>query len=299
MLFAKKTQRISRISAQIMALTMLMLFITSIIAVAIFNVVSRDVQQTIANTQYQNLYNVAENTLLAIADKYTSNTVPLSQLPDDYGASCNANGNSQFTCNIITGNITTRLIAQESNTVSNFALDKDAYIEIDISNYTNDVYFSYAGAAALEIGLLFTTSNGNHVYIGDIFDPSNVMGANNGGNPINDTNGNHAFNYSVVGSEYRFNIAQTDGYVPGSTMRRLRFTVRKPAAGAITLNVRGNNNFPTQIRTFTASSYYTNNTVIAIVANAQAQVPILNQSFGLLDYALSSGGAVVKDPVSF
>jgi sensor domain CHASE-containing protein len=73
------------LSAQILLTTLLVLIIVAIIVVGVIAVVRRDVQQTVANQLYQDLYNVSENSIFEIIDLYTSErtTITLAQLQED------------------------------------------------------------------------------------------------------------------------------------------------------------------------------------------------------------------------
>jgi len=282
------------IRAQILVLTLLALFIISIIAVAIFNIASRDVRQTVQNREYTRLQNISENRVLELAAVYSNGATAISGIASQTAQlTCTQTGTTQYTCIKADGTSVSSIILEDTNTMSNYGLDKDEYFELNLAGYTDSVYFSFTGTTALEFGLITqVTSTQAYKYYGDVFDINSIL-ANSGGDPFTEPSNNHFFSFVNNGTFYSFNLAAA--LPAGETTQRLRITVRKPQSGGIGLNLSTDVGSPNFARKITASTY-DQATATGVVAKVSATVPIAPQALSIFDYALLTDGAVNKVP---
>lgn len=277
------------LKAQILVLTLLSMFIISIIAVAIFNIASRDVRQTVQNREYARLQNIAENRVLELAARYANGNNPINlvttQLP------CTQTGTTQYTCDNNNAAASSRIILEDTNAIVDFPLGKDEYFEIDLANYRGSFHFNYTGTAALEFGLITqNTSTQVYRYYGNIFDINNVM-TNNGGNPFSDPSNNHFLTFVNNISFYSFSL----GFVTplNENTVKLRVTARMPNQGNISLDLRADTGSPNFARKITSSTYDPN-TATGVVATVSSVIPLAPQALSVFDYALLTNGAVSK-----
>lgn len=284
-----KTQKQSKnLKAQILVLTLLSLFIISIIAVAIFNIASRDVRQTVQNREYARLQNIAENRVLELAARYANGSNSLSQVVTQLP--CTQTGTTQYTCDN-NSVVSSRIILEDTNQITNYPLGKDEYFEIDLANYRGSFYFSFTGNAALEFGLITQNASSQlYRYYGSLFDLNNVF-TNNGGNPFSDPSNNHFLNFVNNVSFYSFNL---NAVVPvNENPVKLRITARMPSQGSISLNLSADSGSPNFARRI-ASSTFDPNSATGVVATVSTVIPIAPQALSIFDYALLTSGQVSK-----
>jgi hypothetical protein len=289
------------LKGQILLTTLLVLIIVAIIVVGVIAVVRRDVQQTVANELYQDLYNVSENSIFEIIDLYTSErtTLSLSQIQGDMPtASCSDDTDFQgYRCEIVGTDYTTVFQLRDTSEVTDYELGKDESLQLGLNGYRGDIILSWSGEAALEFGLVYLDGS-EYKYIGDLYDKVNVFDES-GNDPLTDPPPeNHAFPFDnqPVGSEtsFKFNIANITG-LPGSATTQslvIRSRVREEAS-VIKLNVKGDATLADQIREFIATSYKPN-AGVDVVASVKTQVPLFPQVLPIFYYALGVDGPVAK-----
>jgi len=289
------------LSAQILLTTLLVLIIVAIIVVGVIAVVRRDVQQTVANQLYQDLYNVSENSIFEIIDLYTSErtTITLAQLQEDLPqAACSDDADFQgFRCEITGTDSTTILQLRDTADVTDYELGKDESLQLGLEGYRGVLNVSWTGEAALEFGLVYL-DGGEYKYIGDLYDKVNVFDAS-GNDPLTDPPPqNHAFPFDnqPEGREdsFKFNIADITGLPGGATTYSLVIRARdKDEAGTIKLNVSGDSGLTDQVREFIATSYKPD-AGVDVVASVRTQVPLFPQVLPIFYYALGVDGPVTK-----
>lgn len=283
---------------QILAITLLALLIVAIVVIGVYNLTTRDVQQTVANREYQELYNAAETQIFQLIDKYGQNTTQLSTLTNDFPGNCVLAQPNTYNCQFQAGQTSTDMLIQDSSRVDRYELGKDEYIELALNGYRGDVFFSWEGQTALEFGLLYRITGIESGFTFDLFDIASVFDSN-GGDPLLNPFSNHQFPFiSVGGGEYRFRVRDIRNLPPNAQTSTLRITARKPNPGPIYLNVRGEGNFPLQIRKFTATSY-NNQAQSNVVASVITQVPLKPQALSFFNYSLLVNSSVTKAPPIF
>lgn len=287
----------NKLDAQILVLTLLSLFIISIIAVALFNIANRDVEQTVQNREYTRLLSVAENRVIEVASVYAQDTVALGSITSQ-DPGCVQETTTKYTCTTNSGSVTTSTVLEELDAVIDYPLDKDQYIDIALNDYRGVVHFSYTGTAAFEFGILTrNTTTGAYKMYTDLFDLHGIF-SSNGGDPFTDPLGNHFLNFvNAGGNTYNFTLGSS---VPlNETILRMKITARKPTSGAVGLNLSGAvGAFPKFVRKFTATTY-DSASATGIAATTTAIVPLTPQSFSIFDYALLTDGNVTKSAASF
>lgn len=291
-----------KFSAQILVITLLALVIISIIIVGVFNLATRDVQQTVANREYERLYNAAESRIFELVDefgKYTDVDLPSLVEPSspselrNIGTNCVTVDPSQINCDFKDGTTLVSMEIDDTDEIIDFELGKDDSITLDLSGYRGDIEFNISNSSAIEFSLVYTLSGEPYV-VNDFFDVDGVF-SSNGGDPLSDPNGTHAFTFFPIAgtSNYRFTIGNISGLPLSARPEFITLTGRRNAEGIALLDVSGNAGFPNQIRRITTISY-DQATDTNVVARVVTQIPLAPQQLALFNYVLLTPDTVSK-----
>ncbi len=287
---------------QILVITLLALVIISIIIVGLFNLTTRDVQQTVANREYERLYNAAESKIFELVDEFGSYTdVDLPSLIEpsspselrNIGTDCVTIDPSQINCDFTEGTTLVSMEVDDTDEIIDFELGKDDSLTLNLSGYRGDIEFNVSSGSALEFSLVYTLSGEPYV-INDYFDLDGVFDSN-GGDPLSDPNGTHAFSFLPVAgtSNYRFTIGNIAGLPLSARPEFITLTGRRDSEGIALLDVSGNAGFPNQIRRLTTISY-DQATQTNVVARVVTQIPLAPQQLSLFNYVLLTPDTVTK-----
>lgn len=284
--------------AQVMLITLLVLIILGILIAGIVLVLRRDVEQTVSNVKFEQLFNSAEGNLQSLVSDFGDYTVSLNRLPQTYSECRAIEENYEYTCvfensdysSILTS---TELTVVDSREVADYEIQKDKTLALDINGYSQEIQVSWDSNVAIEITLLYRDSSGNAQIIKDIFDKYNVLESLNGDDPFVDPQGIHAFTFSSISGEdqnrsFVTNIGTVLGLGLGDVPTTLLFTPRSSSSFASTrLSVQALNPsiFPHQMRVFRATSYDPSDGA-SPVARLETQVPLTPQIDSVFDYAL-------------
>jgi hypothetical protein len=256
------------------------------------------VQQTVANREYQRLYNTAETHVFELIDKYGNPDVSLMTLESDFPSTCTLRSPDEYACRFTSAE---ELISDtqvlDTSVVEEYELPKDEYLDLQLNGYRGDIIFSWDGLAALEFALVYRSGTDSRV-VSDLFDISGVLDSS-GGDPLLNPFANHLYPFiSVGGGAYSFRIGSISGLPLGATPVSLRITARKHEPGSIRLNVRGEASFPHQVRKFIAVAHNPNSQA-NVVASVITQVPLYPQALSIFNYTLLVNSAVTKDTPTF
>lgn len=289
------------LSAQILLVTLLTLMVVAIIVIGVAAVASRDVQQVVANRNYSQLYDSAENSILEFVDKYGDLDEPLvnvtnpTSIPAGYSCQPDTSIPGAYRCAKTEGTTVNELTIYESRDVIDYELAKDKSFLVNLGGYRGEIQMTWTGSAAIEFGLVYTDGGQYHM-IGDLYDTSGVF-TNNGGDPLSDPYGNHRFAFVNYPGGVRFNIASTNGLPGGANTLYLRVTARmQDDPGSTLLSLSGPGvGFPNQVRVFHGYGYSTLDEV-DVLADVISQVPLFPQVAPIFHYALLVDSAVNKAP---
>lgn len=292
----------SKFPGQILVITLLALVIISIIIVGVFNLTTRDVQQTVANSEYERLYNAAEGRVFELVDELGTNTdtnlsdlIATSSTSDlrNIASDCVVQLPTKIDCNFYEGTTIVNMEIEDTDEIIDYELGKDDAITLDLSGYRGDIQFRISQGSALEFSLVYTLSGEPYV-INDLFDDQGVFDSN-GGDPLSDPAGNHAFNFfPVTGSDYyRFTVGNIVGLPLSGQPEFITITGRRNTQGLALLDVSGNSGFPVQVRRISTVSYDPE-TQSNVVARVITQIPIAPQHLSIFNYVLLTPDVVAK-----
>jgi type II secretory pathway pseudopilin PulG len=296
--------RTSKLPAQILVITLLALVIISIIIVGVFNLTTRDVQQTVANREYEKLLNASESKMFEVVDEMAKNvqlsvsnlirstsTSPLRNMAPN----CVTITTDSIQCTFIQGTQTTTLDALDTPTIEGYELGKDDSITLDLSGYRGDIQFRVSPGSGLEFAMMYTLA-GVPTVLRDYFEPNPATAIDNNGNdPVSDPDNLHIYQFSpVAGTDYyRFTVGSTTGLPATAITQTLTITGRRREQGIALLDLSGGVGFPKQVRKLTTVSYDATGGT-NIVARVVSQIPLEAQHIALLNYAILTPGGLSK-----
>jgi len=294
---------------QILIITLLVLTILSILSISIIVLNNRDAGQVVANLKYEQAYNVAEtelNSLIQIYGDYQTNLSALSidclELEPNNWYECTktrSDLNSDTAYNVETN-------IRNEKEIQRYELAKDRSLDIYLNGYSSGLdirWFDNSGLlGAMEMTLVFKTPTGDYKVVKDLFDKYGIFDTKNA---------TSVFSYQSIESDLtrqnsstRINIGTTKINLIANALNNsvnltnsdipyyLKLTLRSNSAQAVLpLSVQSTDpaSFPSQVRTFTASSFDNNaSNTSTPVANVESVVPLFGQLGGIFDYALIS-----------
>lgn len=308
MLLGNKVSQLETIhgkkNAQVMLITLLVLIVLGVIISAIVIVLRRDVEQTVSNEKYEELYNSAEGNLQSVANTYGDYTVSLSGLVTDFTECTENEANIRYTCTFVNTNFTsiestTEVEIENSREIEEFEIDKDTSLTLDLNNYRDSVEISWDTAAAIELSLIYQDTNGEYQTIKDVFDQAGIFQSLSGDDPFTDPNGIHAFNYNVISGadptqSFIVNLNSVSGISGADTLLALKLTPRmNQSFGSVRFDILATNPalFPYQMRVITSASFDANDGASPVV-RLETQIPLAPQVDGVFDYSLLTDGDI-------
>lgn len=282
----------TRLEAQALVITLLVLAIVSVVVIGILVIANRDVTQVINNEKYERLYNEAERRVRDTIQLHGVATLPSScgnssLFPGYLEYDC---GSDQVTSDALSAIVDLKVLDRRS--IEDFPVAKDRSLDVALDGYSQGVEVTWTGNLAMEFNIVYTDGGGAIQSIKDIYDRAGVFDSLAGDNPTNDINNIHDINFQVLDagnttSSTTFTISSTNGINLGSTLV-LRLTPRSKIEGDTTsITVRATNvgAFPYQMREFvsTAVDQLDSGSPLARVLS---KVPLAPQIEGIFDYSI-------------
>ncbi len=306
--------RDQRYPAQILLITILVLMIVSIVVVGVVGLANRDIQQSVSEQQYQQILNTGESQVLTFVENYSFK--PISDIITEEPV-CNVLSSTELECplGLDENDVESVMRIEETAELDDFELIKDQSVEVDLlsdpstgKGFRGKINFDFTSrnAVALEFTMIYLDQLNQAQVVSDIFDITGGSILNvSQGNPLSGST-NHPFNFAAEpDGTYSFIINNIDGLTATDLPRVLRITARMTPAQELTLlDVRGtlsgtglNNNtggiFPTQVRVYTALSYFGGQDT-NISATVAAQVPLTPQTPAFLYTGLMTNDTISK-----
>lgn len=303
---SRTREKKSQPQGQILIVTLFVLMIVAIIIVGVVAVSSRDVLQLVISKRYDEFYDAAERTITGMITKFGSSSTTLSQLLNSSnlpsGYSCATDSvPGQYKCT--RGGEPQRindLFIRDSRDIVEYELGKDEPMTVNLGTYRGEMQISWTGAAALEFGILYYTSDNNYHVLFDYYENvADPVFTSYGGDPLVPNTDTHPFQFqSNPTGGIRFNINTAVG--TNNPAYLLRITPRMKGDGGtirITVKPTGTSGYPNQVRVFEAASYgetyidpttgeFQNYDNADIYAAAQAQVLLYPQLPAVFHYGL-------------
>lgn len=191
---------------QILVITLLVVFILSIVVLTTSVNLTRDIQQRVYNEAYEQNYYYSESRLYQAAEAFKSNfsnpnadvsTIdlqpflensfrdPLSE--DSANVRCEktrANNADKYNCNIEEGNITTDLELEVKNSIEDLELNGSDAMHLNLAinpttSYSGNINLKWEGNVIWSYSLIFLRNyNGQYTYevLNDVYDGANLSG---------------------------------------------------------------------------------------------------------------------------
>lgn len=282
--------------AQIMLITIVVITILAIIVVGVVGTALQNVRQTVTSQQNEQVLNAGESALLNFIERFSPSVAPfsaISAVPE-----CSLTGSRSYECRITNDqDVLNTIQVEDSSIVTDFELAKDKGFDLDLYNdvagtsYTGRIDFSWQGAAAIELGLVYESA-GKAAVITDVIDTAGVFDAGMG-DSLNPTAVNHPFNltYDAPSNRYYFVLSNIDGLPVGSRLQFVRFTVRRKEPGTVLFSATGDSTLPLQVRKFITSSYAPESDV-QLITRVKSQMPFLPSLPGAFYSVLGVQGTI-------
>lgn len=292
---------------QILVVAILVLSILAVIVVGIVSIASLDVAQVVANREYEELYNTAENNIFKLIDTLGDTNIKLDHASlgvlSLFPGQCSFDSlYISYTCEFTDGATHTSVEIKDSSEISDFEVRKDKSLDLILldptlfpSGYRGQIYMSWTHGSAIEFSLVYIDGDTNEVkVISDLYDPEDgsTVFTSTGGS-LN--SGQHNFVFSVNPSnELVFTINNIIGLDINDKPLYLSLTPRLPGEdGIVLISLRGLPVLPKQVRYIEATSYNPGNDT-NVLASAYTQIPILPPVVSPLRYVLLVNGIVNK-----
>ena len=294
---------------QILLITLLVLMVTGIGIIGVIIIINRDTAQTSTNQKYQQVYNVAENKIFTLINKYGASNKPLSALVDDPDfTDCVADptDSTKYNCTFVSTDfgvldVLTTVTIQDIRDISSTIIPKDTPLTLNLSGYTGGLEFQWDKDTALDFLFVYQDTSGELKSISDTYNPSNVLDSPQNYNSILDPNALHKFDYNLVAGVAQnrgvsFVVGSIAGFNPVGTKKSVSLTITprmKNKGESISLNAHATSQatFPTQARTFAAVANESSNSPETKV-NVKTQIYLYPQEDGFWDHALLSNGSI-------
>lgn len=281
-----------KLPGQILLVTLIVLTVITVIVIGVAAVSNRDAQQTLANQQYEKLYNNAETELFTKIDQLKA-VGTIGSLTPPSGCTVAATPNT-YTC--ITTNpdgVQIETTVSDIKNVTDYEAYKDEPVTLNLNAYSGRIAYSWSGNVAMEFDLILerTSAPGVSYFYSGVSDPGNKVYEIAAGAPTalltleSDANrpGDVILNLSA------YSVAN------GWNTKYLQLVPRmKDGSQSTKINMTDlSGNLANQFRQFDVKSYQDQD-ASNVVSSIRTIIPINPQPLGLLSYSLLTDGNVSK-----
>lgn len=284
----------SKLKAQIMLITLLVLMVIAVVLVGVVIILNRDVFQVTTNEKYEQIYNAVESDINNIIQKYGDYAVDINTLPVDF-INCNLDSiiyDIQYTCAFSDDDFTSLqidrdVIIKDTRDIEDIVLKVDNGYTVNLEGYTNTIDVTWDGNVALEFTYVYA-QGGELKSIKDIFDQYDVYTSLQGDNPFLPS-ANHQLKFATLdpsntNNSTRINIGNIVAGVV--TPKYITITPRSIDEEFTNLTVMAvdPSTFPFQLRRFNATGYDSIDSTTPVV-EVETYVPLFPQVSSVFDYA--------------
>jgi hypothetical protein len=292
--------------AQILLITILVLMVVAIVVISVIILFNRDVSQVSTNDKYQQAYNISENNIKNIIEKFGDPSVDSSTITSDLGncSSLPSVEEDKYEClssypSQEDEQFRTRLVLSDKKEVSEFEIIKDKPFIINLESYSNGLSFDWDRDIAIELSVVYLNDlNSNNIQdsnetisqLSDIYDRFSIYDSKVGDDPLAAS----IFNFSQndpddLDHSFTFTINAIDGYQSTFKPKLLIITPRtkEDDTRSTKINIVPSDfsTFPYQMRYFESITFdpLDDNTPVATV---MSQIPLTPQVDGIFNYSL-------------
>lgn len=287
------------LKGQILVILMIALAIVSIILISVSRNARKDTSSQVQSEQYEEYYSTVEQELLKIVSD--TNTVPNSCtmeslvtgeciIPVVLGAMesqsiPDAEGTPKKNANL-------RVVRQDVLNFSNFVIDKDKSLTINLSNeakgYDGNIKFSWKGEVSWIVNLDYKSSAGEYKTSQSVYDVSNLFESSTSGLCKFHTDEENTFYFSIN------SCIPTSEVSPEILSLRLKPVSKDTSVIAELSLLEPKSGIPNQVTIITATAELENPQPDSPSIQLEMQIPLQNPSFEILDYALRTNKTVYK-----
>lgn len=278
------------LKAQILVITLMVLLMLSIIVIGIIAVVTRDINQSTNQQQYETSYNKTEEKMLKALDTYGNTDTSLSGLVNE---GCFYEG-TIYKCSTTDNNLVTQINVQDTSVVKDFELGKDQTFKVILGSYAGNLEISWTGDTAILMELEYKDTSGKYLADQDVYDNAGILTSSG------TSSADHKFNFVVPAGKKNTIDVNIAGITTSSAVNtryyfKIKALMNESSHISTLLSVTGDNSLPKQIRKFEGVSYYQSNTTdLSSAPTLITQIPIAGMDPEIMNYALRSNILVEK-----